>query len=281
MLLYKDEFNDLQYKPYRKIGSHQERIPWISHHPLDVKRGTFIGEMSRLATLSSTSSCYKEAMQSLTALYITRGYPADLVYKWLKDNITERWNKRLYVRPQNNTEVLVLKTEFNTAWNYFNATKLGDTILGFWRDWIVHAEEGRFSVFFPQYSDDTGSVLARPELTTLVGANAPFVIPDIRKINILNRRMIVSRKRTRNLFDLTTLWKNTVISHMENDLQTEEPPSGPVNIIEEPTEEDENRLNEEAFDNLFEPWPTEDDEEIPYVNRRIRTPPGDLSYIFR
>ena len=68
---------------------------------------------------------------------------------------------------------------------------------------------------------------------------------------------------------------------MENDLQTEEPPSGPVNIIEEPTEEDENRLNEEAFDNLFEPWPTEDDEEIPYVNRRIRTPPGDLSYIFR
>ena len=45
MTLYIDEYNTLQHMPYRKTQSHQERIPWISHHPLDVKRGTFIGEM--------------------------------------------------------------------------------------------------------------------------------------------------------------------------------------------------------------------------------------------
>ena len=53
MLLFVDKYNTLQHKPFCKARSHQERIPWISHHPLDVKRGTFIGEMSRLATLCS------------------------------------------------------------------------------------------------------------------------------------------------------------------------------------------------------------------------------------
>ena len=56
--------------PYRKAGNYQERVPWISHHPLDVKRGTFIGEMSRLATLSITLSVYKDAIRGLVALYI-------------------------------------------------------------------------------------------------------------------------------------------------------------------------------------------------------------------
>ena len=89
ILINKDEDNELQHKPFRKASSHQERIPWISHHPLDVKRGTCIGEMSRLAMLSSQVSDYKDSMQSLAALYIMLGYPSDLVFHWLKDNITE------------------------------------------------------------------------------------------------------------------------------------------------------------------------------------------------
>jgi hypothetical protein len=43
MTLYKDQYNKLQHMPYRKAGNHQERIPWISAHPYDVKRGTFSG----------------------------------------------------------------------------------------------------------------------------------------------------------------------------------------------------------------------------------------------
>ena len=68
MLIFKDEDNELQHKPFHKASSHQERIPWISHHPLDVKRGTIIGEMSRLAMLSSQVSDYKDSMKSLAAL---------------------------------------------------------------------------------------------------------------------------------------------------------------------------------------------------------------------
>ena len=89
MALYKDENYKLQHMPYRKAGNHQERVPWISHHPLDVKRGTFIGEMSRLATLSTTLSVYKDAIRGLVALYIRRGYPANLVNSWMRNNIRE------------------------------------------------------------------------------------------------------------------------------------------------------------------------------------------------
>ena len=37
MTLYIDRYGDVEHMPYRKSRSHQERIPWISHHPLDVK----------------------------------------------------------------------------------------------------------------------------------------------------------------------------------------------------------------------------------------------------
>lgn len=33
--------------------------------------------------------------------------------------------------------------------------------------------------------------------------------------------MIVSRKRTRNLFDLTSLWKKTVVTTLEHDIVNE------------------------------------------------------------
>ena len=36
-------------------------------------------------------------------------------------------------------------------------------------------------------------------------------VPDITKINILNHQIIVSWKQTKNLFDLTNLWKRLAI----------------------------------------------------------------------
>ncbi|KAJ3531724.1 hypothetical protein NMY22_g8030 [Coprinellus aureogranulatus] len=135
MLLYKDNANRLQHMPYRKARNHMERIPWISSHPIDVKRGTFIGEMSRLATLSSTFETYREALVGLCSLYEVRGYPAEHVRKWLRDNIANRWNNRLSTSSRNNDTdgVFVLKTSYNTAWNYFSATQLGDAVIGTWK----------------------------------------------------------------------------------------------------------------------------------------------------
>lgn len=178
--------------------------------------------MSRLATLCSLKSSYIDAMKNLQVLYITRGYPTDLVLRWLKDNIQERWHKRLSEDRREPAELLVLKSEFNTAWDYFNATELGETILGYWRTWLTKADSGDFSLHYPCYTSDVGKLYDTPaELKCevfVLGGKA--FIPDARKINILNRRMLVSKKRTRNLFDLTGLWKNIVLATLDQDAVT-------------------------------------------------------------
>jgi hypothetical protein len=228
MCVYKDYDGSLQHMPYRKDKNHQERVPWISHHPLDVKRGTFIGEMSRLATLSSKKSHYTDSMKGLVTLYVKRGYPVELVQTWLKNNYQERWNKRLDTRevPSQLETPLVLKTEFNTAWNYFNATELKNIIFGYWREWLDRADRGQFNLEFPAPRDEDQGYFDTAQRFTV--AVKPFaghdrqddaeaiLVPDIRKIGILNRRLITSRKRTRNLFDLTSFWKKTVLEKLDD-----------------------------------------------------------------
>ena len=222
LLLFKDSYGRLQHQPYRKARNHQERVPWISHHPFDVKRGTFIGEMSRLATLSSTHDSYLEALQFLGGLYVKRGYPMDLVKSWLKKYTAERWNKRLTnVEASAQREVLVLKSEFNTAWNYFSASQLGDTIIGFWREYLSRADKGQLgSAFYPAFSSAAHDLEGTPDaLTSTIQCSGGFMaVPDLRKIGFLDRRMIVSRKRTRNLFDLTTLWKKLVLTGLDREV---------------------------------------------------------------
>jgi hypothetical protein len=154
MTLLIDENNKLQYMSYCKQCSHQERIPWIFHHPLDIKRVTYIGEMPQLATISSTHSIYCNAIKGLASLYIVHGYPGELVYKWTEKNILEQWNKCFNDNKDKHDQVLVLKSEFNTTWNYFNASELGSTILEFWRDWLTHTEENNYNIKFPQFSAD-------------------------------------------------------------------------------------------------------------------------------
>jgi hypothetical protein len=189
--------------PYRKAGNHQERIPWISAHPLDVKRGTFLGEMSRLAVLSSTMETYLEALRDLISLYIHRGYPADLVHKWYNSNILKRWNEKLENRPVPTADTLVLKTEYNLAWNYFNAHQLGQTIFNYWSEWLRRADTGSHNLEYPAPAQIRGT------------SREVF---DVRETNILNSRVILSRKRTRNFLDLTNLWKKSVLESLERDV---------------------------------------------------------------
>ena len=216
MMLYKDKDNTLQHMPYRKNGNHQERIPWISAHPLDVKRGTFLGEMSRLATLSSKLDHYLAAMRGLVALYIHRGYPADEVHKWLYSNLSERWNHRLTERQTvvETTDILVLKSQYNLAWNYFSASQLGDCIFGYWREWLIRADTGNHNLDYPapETKDMSFSEVAR------LGGYLDELRDrwDLRSTSLFNSRILVSRKRTRNFLDLTTLWKRTVLENLES-----------------------------------------------------------------
>jgi hypothetical protein len=209
MMLYKDADRSLQHMPYRKAGNSQERIPWISAHPYDVKRGTFLGEMSRLATLSSKVEHYSAAMRGLVTLYIHRGYPVDEVHKWLYSNAAKRWKNRLVaIHATESTDVLVLKTQYNLAWNYFNAHQLGDVIFGYWREWLERADAGRHNLTFPAPNlEDYRDPRRRGE-----GYDDCW---DLRKTSLFNSRIILSRKRTRNFMDLSNMWKKTVLENLE------------------------------------------------------------------
>jgi hypothetical protein len=244
MALYVDPHGKLQHMPYQKARNHKERIPWISYHPLDVKRGTFIGEMSRLATLSSTLPVYKSALYDLIALYRKRGYPYQLLYEWTQKYIEERWHKRLSVdsrdKPGPRDDVLVLKTEYNTAWNFFSAAELGNTILGYWSEWLKRAETQDYNSEFPRCPPRTGDVECAPLYGTSIPvipeeANEPGVlpdlgkgaqghhwyVPDVRKLSIARSRTITSRKRVRNLMDLTNSWKKEVLSGIDRSLSSD------------------------------------------------------------
>jgi hypothetical protein len=213
MLLLRD-VNDgtLQHMPYRKSGNHQERIPWISAHPYDVKRGTFLGEMSRLATLCSKLEYYKGALRGLVRLYIERGYPVEEVHKWLSVNISKRWKNRLVASSSGrDADVLVLKTQYNFAWNYFNSTQLGEQIFGYWREWLERADRGDFNEEFPAPDE-------RDRRVSDWQQHLPGTW-DLREYNnnLLDKtRVILSRKRTRNFLDVSNTWKRTVLETLED-----------------------------------------------------------------
>jgi hypothetical protein len=99
-----------------------------------VKKGTFIGEMSRLATISSLVDTYCEAIYELKCLYFARGYPTALLDTWIKGNLQKRWDHRLDKQSTRDATrpILVLKTEFNPAWYNFNVKEFGESITDSW-----------------------------------------------------------------------------------------------------------------------------------------------------
>jgi hypothetical protein len=229
--LYKDRVNGLAWRPYVKVGNHRERIPWVSHHPIDVKRGVYVGECSRLAVLCSSKETYIGAIKDLNALYLIRGYPEPLVMSWCKKNLQERWDKRYAIRTQkeHSEGVLVLKTRFDDVWNWFSATELGNAVTGYWTEWLDRAEKGQFTndpanLFRPYNpAEQHGIDDVLPDLFTEVsnGAGDTVFTPDLRKIGITGRRWLVSRKRNANLLDLANLWKKTVFEKLDNAIADE------------------------------------------------------------
>ena len=221
--IYKSS-SKLEWRPYVKSGNNRERIPWVTHHPLDVKRGVYIGELSRLAVLCSKLDIYIGAIKDLNALYLKRGYPLELVMTWCRKNIRTRWENRFTSREAEHDEgVLVLKSRFNDVWNWFSAAELGKTVTEYWSEWYTRAELGRFlgdpSRPFPAYRNEESHGIDdvdRRNLTEVSdGEEGTIWVPDLRKIGLLGRRWIVSRKRTTNLFDLSSQWKKTVFRKLD------------------------------------------------------------------
>jgi hypothetical protein len=239
LLVYIDPVSgQVEHKPFRKARNHLERIPWSSHHPKDVKKGTFVGEMSRLAVLCSTPDAYIEAINDLMLLYIARGYPVDLVKAWLRDNTATRWKNRLG-DPRKARDAFVLKSRFNRAWEGFNVHELGQTVVDSWLTWLVDNDVrmsrlmassiGSFGNetigrgFVAGSSTEVPSEVAASSRGSLftqtlvpLGKHMEFLpLLDVRKAGLIDRDWIVSRRRNRNLFDFVSMLRKFVVVHEE------------------------------------------------------------------
>jgi hypothetical protein len=127
------ETHKIQWSPYRKALNHFERIPWDSAHPIDVKRGTFYGEMSRLAVLSHDVPTYVDALMDLQSMFIARGYPKRFTDRWLRDQCVQRWRVRFETTPHPELgSVAPLKTHFNRIWDDFPVHTLEEQIYNEW-----------------------------------------------------------------------------------------------------------------------------------------------------
>ena len=270
-VIFKGDNNQLRWRPFVKVGNNRERIPWVSHHPIDVKRGVYIGELSRLAVLCSHKEIYIEAVRDLNALYQARGYPVSLFTSWCSRNLQERWEKRFALRnatDQGDESVLVLKTRFDDVWNWFSATELGKTITEYWVEWYERAASGRCSLTDPTRPfpvpdpTDVGDLVdIHPTLFRVIKVEGEEeYFPDLGKIGILGSRWIVSRKRNTNLFDLSNVWKKIVIRQLDEAIAEEGGVDPMIPIVNE-------------LDNLREELPQNLDntDEVLHLHRRERS----------
>src|SRR6185369_8701728 len=123
--------------------------------------------------------------------------------------------------PRTNEEVIVLKSEFNSAWNHFSAKELGDTVFKTWHTYLQEAERGEFTTFPNVSTDVMDLALCEEDLMTEV-VNDPRLpvghrfrsvnLPDIRKLGFGSQaRWLVSRRRTVQLKDFVSHWKKLVL----------------------------------------------------------------------
>ena len=131
-------------------------------------------------------------------------------------------NSSPHSSPPRNESVLVLKSRYDDIWNYFSAAKLGKTVTEYWAEWLECAERGDYSAdpahpFLPYDPSGHKIVDVQPDLFhTALGKDGEIKFtPNLGKIGLLGSRWIVSRKRNKNLFDLTTKWKNTVFDKLD------------------------------------------------------------------
>ncbi|KAJ1299566.1 hypothetical protein OPQ81_002533 [Rhizoctonia solani] len=168
----------MEFKPHRKVGNHLERVPWISAHPLDVKKGTFLGELSRLATLCSSNIFYIDACADLRNLYIRRGYPTNLVNAWYNTYAKVMWEDCNRERPPPR-DCQILRSTFNPVWEHVSISDIQDAVRRQWDKDLTWANLGGLA----------------------------HIPPD------MNKPLIVSRKKTQNLGDLVAKMRKIVLNY--------------------------------------------------------------------
>jgi hypothetical protein len=110
----------LKYRPYRKPGNNFERLPWCTGHSLQLLRAAFKSEIHRFAVASYCTAVYKQELDWLKDLYISRGYPPATVMAWIKKFKDSAYKTRLdwtfTSEEEGDLAVWPLKSTMNPVW---------------------------------------------------------------------------------------------------------------------------------------------------------------------
>jgi hypothetical protein len=221
--------NKLEHKPFMKTFNHRERIPWISSHPTYIKKGAVIGEISRLAVLSSKENHFLAALIDLAKLYKARGYPDKLVNKWIFDNHKARWEKK-FIKNVRDVAPLIIKSEFNQIWNSFPLSELESTIKTAWAT-VPPADSSerprkrpRARTYGPKdrkpariRSEGVGLRTDPDDVTDSDDAEDLVADVDLILSGLQDRRIMLTQKRVRNSGDIFNTWKQTLIYDVMRD----------------------------------------------------------------
>ena len=224
------------HEPFVKSASHRERIPWDSGHPIDVKKGTFASEISRLATLCSEYDTYTHQCSEAVNLYIGRGYPPKLITSWLKDQKQKRWEDRLTKnKSQYDGSILfTLKTHFNEAWKFVNVHELERTIKSVWSQnegpTVLGKRKGQSSTGIRKRVKLTGDVSQTANSSTLKLGHE-LDADDLTATWIDKGKFLVSRKRNKQLWDVTRTWNKSIYAKLLEEIGSN-PPEYPMHIQE-------------------------------------------------
>ena len=86
----------------------------------------------------------------------------------------------------------------------------------YWREWLRRADTGEFNNEFPAPGNkDPRTLIWHAYQETDDPSREYLDTWDLRKTNLFNSKVILSRKRTRNFLDITNLWKRTVFQNIE------------------------------------------------------------------
>jgi hypothetical protein len=221
VFVWLSSFSGCQWKPFRKARNHLERIPWISAHPLPVKRGAFYGEMSRLAILSSTESTFREQLIDLANLYLARGYPNKVIQSWLKES-NARWHNR-FVSRVSREDSLILKSEMNPIWNNFPIQQLTEVVHSEWRKVTTDRSKRQLEEAPPPAAvrrriGDDGSfsetVILDSPASDLTPGSSQRIQP------LISRPFMISKRRVPNVNDLFNAWKKQLTYAVLSDQQS-------------------------------------------------------------
>lgn len=117
------------YKPYAKKLNHYQYLPWVSSHPLSVKKGLVKTELTRMATLSKKQCYFEERKTFLCRMLALRGYPANVLDAWKQQVDWREPGSFSYERRERNRSFFLAASEYNPVWDQVRLQPVWDVVL--------------------------------------------------------------------------------------------------------------------------------------------------------